>query len=560
MSLGILALFAFIPILTIFILMVLLRWPATKAMPIAWFLAAILALWIWQTPENWIVAASLNGAILALQILIIVFGALVLLFTLRESGAMAAINRGFMGISEDKRVQAIIIAWFFGAFIEASAGFGTPAALMAPLLLSLGFPALAAVMVTLIANSTCVSFGAVGTPTLIGLGSTLEIPEIVSALSEVGMSYPQFIHEIGFWTAVQHSVMGIFLPLIMVAMMTKFFGEKRSFSEGISIWPYAIFAGLVFVIPYMLVAWLLGPEFPSILGALLGLVIIIPATKAGFLVPKKKWDFPEKSKWETNWVGSISAGDHHEGTHISVFKSWIPYILIGSLLVLTRIKELPFVEMVKSVSISYDNFLGTDIKNTFPILYNPGVLPFLLIALLSIPIYQMTRQQVSAAWGHATKRIIGPAIALIFAVPMVRVMMQSGQNAIDMASMPIIMAEFITDVVQGAWPLVAPFVGALGAFMAGSNTVSNMMFSLFQYSIADQLSISHSIILAMQSVGGAFGNMICVHNVIAACATVGLVGVEGLLIKRNLIPMTLYGIVVGITGMILIYIINPGVF
>jgi lactate permease len=560
MSLGFLAFLAFIPILAIFVLMVILRWPATKAMPVSWILGVVLAILVWQTPGQWIVASSLNGVVLALQILVIVFGALILLFTLRESGAMAAINRGFMGISEDKRIQAIIIAWFFGAFIEASAGFGTPAALMAPLLLSLGFPALAAVMVTLIANSTCVSFGAVGTPTLIGVGSTLEIPEIVSVLSALGMTYPDFIHEVGFWTAVQHSVMGIFIPLIMVAMMTRFFGEKRSYSEGLSIWPYALFAGLVFVVPYMLVAWLLGPEFPSILGALLGLVIIIPSTKAGFLVPKEKWDFPEKSKWEANWIGSISAGDHHDGAHISVFKSWIPYILIGVLLILTRIKQLPFLDMVKSVSISYENLFGTDIKNTFPILYNPGILPFMLIALFCIPLYKMNKNQVATAWRHATKRIIGPAIALLFAVPMVRVMMQSGQNMVDLASMPIIMAQYITNVVQGAWPLVSPFVGALGAFMAGSNTVSNMMFSLFQYSIADQLAISHSIIVAMQSVGGAFGNMICVHNVIAACATVGLVGVEGLLIRRNLIPMTLYGLVVGITGMLLIYIIMPGVF
>ncbi len=560
MSLGLLALLAFIPILVIFVLMVLLRWPATKAMPVSWILAVILALWVWQTPGEWIVASSLNGAVLALQILIIVFGALVLLFTLRESGAMAAINRGFMGISEDKRVQAIIIAWFFGAFIEGSAGFGTPAALMAPLLLSLGFPALAAVMVALIANSTCVSFGSVGTPTLIGIGSTLEIPEVVNVISTLGMTYPEFIHDVGFWTAVQHSIMGVFIPLIMVAMMTRFFGEKRSFSEGLSVWPYAIFAGLVFIVPYLLVAWLLGPEFPCILGALIGLVIIIPATKAGFLVPKDKWDFPDKSKWEENWVGSISAGDHHDGSHISVFKSWIPYILIGVLLILTRIKQLPFLDMVKSVSISYENLLGTGIKNTFPILYNPGVLPFMLIALLSIPIYKMNKRQISTAWRDAIKRMVGPAIALVFAVPMVRVMMQSGQNAIDLASMPIIMAQFITDVVQGAWPLVSPFVGALGAFMAGSNTVSNMMFSLFQYSIADQLQISHSIIVAMQNVGGAFGNMICVHNVIAACATVGLVGVEGILIRRNLIPMTLYGLVVGITGMLLIYMLVPGVF
>ena len=172
----------------------------------------------------------------------------------------------------------------------------------------------------------------------------------------------------------------------------------------------------------------------------------------------------------------------------------------------------------------------------------------------------MKSGQVSIAWGAAIKRIIGPSIALIFAVPMVRVMMQSGHNSSGFENMPIVMAQFMTDVVQGAWPLVSPFVGALGAFMAGSNTVSNMMFSLFQYSIADQLSISHIIVVSLQSVGGAFGNMICVHNVIAACATVGLVGVEGLLIKRNLIPMTVYGLVVGILGFVLIYMIIPGLF
>ncbi|MHC4172661.1 MAG: L-lactate permease, partial [Planctomycetota bacterium] len=153
-----------------------------------------------------------------------------------------------------------------------------------------------------------------------------------------------------------------------------------------------------------------------------------------------------------------------------------------------------------------------------------------------------------------------PAIALAFAVPMVRVMMQSGHSAHEWESMPIVMAHFITNIVKGAWPFVGPFLGALGAFMAGSNTVSNMMFSLFQYSIADQLGLSHIIMVSLQSVGGAFGNMICVHNIIAACATVGLVGVEGLLIRRNIIPMAIYGIVIGILGLILIYGIMPGLF
>lgn len=210
MSTGTLALLAVVPIAAIFILMVGLRWPATKAMPLTFVIAFLIILFVWETPLNWLLASSVNGVVVALTIVFIVFGALTLLFTLRENGALAAINKGFMDISPDKRIQAIIIAWFFGSFIEGSAGFGTPAALAAPLLLSLGFPALAAVMVALVANSTCVSFGAVGTPTLIGIGSSLNTPEILSALATEGMTYNEFIHQVGMFTAIQHAIPGIF--------------------------------------------------------------------------------------------------------------------------------------------------------------------------------------------------------------------------------------------------------------------------------------------------------------------------------------------------------------
>ena len=129
MSTGILALLAVVPIAAIFILMVGLRWPATKAMPTTFLIAFLIILFVWKTPLNWLLASSVNGVVVAITIVFIVFGALTLLFTLRENGALAAINKGFTDISPDKRIQAIIIAWFFGAFIEGSAGFGTPAAL-----------------------------------------------------------------------------------------------------------------------------------------------------------------------------------------------------------------------------------------------------------------------------------------------------------------------------------------------------------------------------------------------------------------------------------------------
>lgn len=560
MSVGTLALLSVIPIAIIFVLMVGFRWPATKAMPLSFFVALALVLFVWETPLNWVLASSVNGVVIALKIIFIVFGALALLFTLRESGALTAINDGFRAISPDKRVQAIIIAWLFGSFIEASAGFGTPAALAAPLLLSLGFPALAAVMVSLIANSTAVSFGAVGTPTLIGIGTSLETPEVLATLSANGMDYSGFIHQIGTWTAVQHALPGILMPLIMVMMMTRYFGKRKSFKEGLEIWPYAVFAGLCFVVPYVVVAIFLGPEFPSIIGGLVGLGILIPSTKAGFLVPKRIWDFPDRDSWEKNWSGSIQVKENTDKEGLGLFRAWMPYILIGLILILTRVRFLPLNDWIKSVKYESPELFGTSVTTDFDPLNIPGIMPFMLIALISIPLFKMGRKQVAVAWSEALKRISGPFVALIFAVPLVRIMMQSGVNPNGYMSMPIAMAESMAGLFQGAWPLVDPFIGALGAFMAGSNTVSNMLFSLFQYSIAENLGISRIVVISLQNIGGALGNMICVHNVIAACATVGLMGVEGILIKRNLIPMTIAAIIAGTVGLLVVFIFEFRIF
>jgi len=549
MNEGLLALLAALPIICIFILMVWLQWPATKAMPVSFFVALLLAVFVWKTPWNWIAASVTNGVMITVEILLIIFGALALLFTLRESGALAAINRGFTNISPDKRIQAIIIAWLFGGFIEGAAGFGTPAALAAPLLLSLGFPALAAVMVALIANGATANFGAVGTPTLIGIGNTLNTPEIIEQLKQTGMSYPEFIHDVGVWTAIQQAVASVLLPLIMVAMLTRFFGEKKSFREGLKIWPYALLAGLCFMVPFVLTAWLLGPEFPVLFGGLFGMAVLIPLTKAGFLQPKEVWTFPPKNNWETKWNGSIVVKPNQETTKISLFKAWIPYILIGLLLALTRMRNLPFMDMLKSASLGATDIFNTSVKISISPLYIPGVFPFIFIALLCIPLFKMKKPEVRSAWADSVNRIKGPFIALIFAIPMVRIMMQSGVNPSGLPGMPIAMATYLADVFQGIYPMVSPVIGSLGSFMAGSTTVSNMLFGMFQYAIAGELSLPGIIITGLQTVGGSLGNMICVHNIIAACATVGLVGMEGLIVKRNLIPLAICLVIAGVFAM-----------
>ena len=258
---GLYALIAILPILAVMFFLVVLRWPATRAMPVAYVMTLVFALWFWKVPFIHTMAATLRGWIIAGTLLWIIFGAIVLLFTLKESGAVATIRRGFMDISRDRRVQVIIVAWLFGSFIEGAAGFGTPAAVAGPLLLALGFPALAAVMTTLIIQSTPVSFGAVGTPILVGMAESLNVAQVEQAVADAGMTYGQFIDRIGVFTAVPHAIVGTFIPLIICCMMTRFFGANRTYKEGLGIWKLAIFGGLCFTVPYVLFAIFLGPEF-----------------------------------------------------------------------------------------------------------------------------------------------------------------------------------------------------------------------------------------------------------------------------------------------------------
>ena len=169
MTLGLQALLAFIPIGLSGLLLIGLGWSAKRAMPLVYFVTAAIALLAWGVSLNRIAAATLEGLIITVQVLWIIFGALLLLNTLKHSGGIASIRSGFARISPDRRVQVILIAWLFGSFIEGASGFGTPAAVAGPLMVAVGFPALSAVMFGMIIQSTPVSFGAVGTPLIVGV-------------------------------------------------------------------------------------------------------------------------------------------------------------------------------------------------------------------------------------------------------------------------------------------------------------------------------------------------------------------------------------------------------
>ena len=186
MPLWIQALLAIFPILAAAILLVGFRLPARVAMPVVYALAVLIGGLAWMMPLTQIVAASIQGLFIAFEILFIIFAAILLLNTLKHSGAIAAIRSGFTSITPDRRIQVVIVCWLFGSFIEGASGFGTPAAIAAPLLVALGFPALTAVMLGMMVQSTPVTFGAVGTPILVGVRGGLDSAEVTQQLMSAG--------------------------------------------------------------------------------------------------------------------------------------------------------------------------------------------------------------------------------------------------------------------------------------------------------------------------------------------------------------------------------------
>ena len=527
-------------------------------MPLSYLTAAVLALGVWRVPAVQVAAATLNGLIVAAVLLYIVFGAILLLDTLRESGGLRAIRASFTGVSPDRRVQVIVIAWLFGSFIEGAAGFGTPAAVAVPLLVGLGFPALGAVMAGMIIQSTPVSFGAAGTPILVGVSTGLAGEPAVEAWAAAQgfADWPSFLSAVGLRVAVLHTLAGTLVPLLLVAFLTRFFGAERSFAAGLRVWRFALFASLSMTLPYLVAARWLGPEFPSLLGGLVGLGVVIAAARRGLFVPEgEPWEFEPRERWPAGWSpppGLGSEGGEPQGRALSGFVAWLPYVLVALLLLVTRLRVLPLGAWLRTVEIELPNLLGTAISARVQPLYLPGSI-FVLVSLVTWLLHRMDVAAYRRAWITSVGIGAKASIALVFTVPMVQVFIHSGGGQRGFDSMPIALAGGVAALAGEAWPLFAPLIGGLGAFVAGSNTVSNMMFSLFQFDVGQRIGVDPAWVVALQAVGGAAGNMICVHNVVAASAVVGLLGREGAVIRLTLLPFVYYALVPGAIGYAIVW-------
>ena len=537
-----LAIIAFLPILATLILMLAFNWPAKWCLMISWVMSCILAFTLWDVNVLNIIATSVFGVLSSLDVLIIIFGAILLMNTLKSSGATAAINRGFMNINPDKRVQAIIIGFAFCSFIESAAGFGTPAALAGPLMVSLGFPPMAAAVIALICDSVSVSFGAVGTP----------VNQSIAILGEE-IATGEYISEFGLWTAIPHVVVGTFLPLLVLLITTKVFGKEKSFKPALEAAPFAIFAGLTLSVPMLLLAMFMGHDFASLLASLFSIGATVVAAKTGFLCPKKTWDFGNKEDWNPDWLSTQKVAPPKE-SKMSLIMAWTPYLLIALILVATRIPQLGIKALLNGTSdakpltgtyFSVDNILGVeDLNYMLKWAYLPGTF-FVVVAIITFFMHGMKKKEVVSAFTDTFKQIAGAAIAIIFGLALVKVMSFDPDGDGAKLSMMAEMANGLASLVnEFTFIVISPFIGVLGSFVSGSNTVSNTLFTSLQYLTAEKVGVATVFAVSMQTVGGAIGSITCINHAVAASATLGISGKEGKLIKTNFPAMLIYTVAV----------------
>ncbi len=536
------AIIAAVPLLVCVVLMIRFNVSAKLALPISWFLTCVIAVFVWQTPLIKVAARSISGALNSVGTLLIVFGAILVMNTLKQSGAITAIQNMFRGINPDRRIQVVIIGFAFAAFIEGAAGFGTPAALAAPLLISIGFPPLCAATVALIYNSTPVSFGAVGVPTQAVINS------VETEVAQYGITRGEITMEVARYTGIGHAVSCFFVVFCGVFAMCRFFGKNRSGKDALAALPFCLLTSAIFDVFYLTIAFMIGPDIAALCAGICTMFIDIALARKKILCPKgEPWDFPARDEWDASWRSRQQIRPEVDNG-MSISKALLPYLMIALFIVVTRLGQNSYTLWMKQgvFVAKIQNILGQGINWNFQWAWNAGLFPFMLVCVLTWIIHKVPKEKIKITFKDTLGQASGAFVAILFGCALTEIYRYTNEGSLAIEtgriaySMLLEMAYSLAGVFKSAYIIVCPFVGVLGAYMSGSCTVSNTLFCALQYATASVLRYSPIIMVSLQSIGGSAGNMICVNNVVAACATTGTLGNEGSIIKRTFLPCVIY--------------------
>jgi lactate permease len=504
-NLGLSALVAGIPLYILFYMLAVRRSPGHWAALFGTGSAVLLAILAWGMPINLAVNATLMGAAFGLfPIVWIVITAIWVYNMSVESGEFDIIRNSLACITDDRRLQALFIAFAFGSFIEGTAGFGTPVAITAAMLVGLGFNPMYAAGICLIANTAPVAFGAIGIPIVVAAKVTDIDMMLISKI--VGRQLP---------------FLSIIVPIWLSVTMC---GFKRS----LEVLPALIVAGLCFAVTQFTVSNFVGPYLPDILSAIvtiIGLGLFLRVWK-----PSKVFHFPDEKP-----SGPVTC----TYTPVEVLRSWTPYLVLAVMVFLWGLDSVKVYLNPIGFTFNWPGLHNLVVK-TAPIVAKdvPYAAPYslnigsaagtaiLISGILSafiIPNYGFGR--AIACFGRTVKQLRFPILTIAMILGLASIMNYSGMSA------TLGLALAATGVL---FPFFAPILGWLGVFLTGSDTSSNALFSSLQKTTATQIGVNPALTVAANSSGGVCGKMISPQSISVATAASGLVGQEGTIFRFTL--------------------------
>ncbi len=453
---------------------------------------ALLAFLVWKTPAGRLVLSAAEGALIALvPIVWVILAAVFTYFAAVESGAMATVREILITLSPDRNIQAVIIAYCFGGFLEGVAGFGTAVTIPTAILITMGFSPINAAVIALVANSVPVAFGALGIPVIV--------------LAQItGLDLTTLTR----YVALQILPFGILLPVV-IALISN--GGFRGIGPSL---PEVCTLGLLFGGIQTMTAFWLGPELVAVLGALGALVLYV-----AWKVLAGRWKAEENRK---KLLVALSS-----------------YIILLALVLMTRLLPLDF---LKQPPFALVLPLGVN-PVQIEWLTTPGTLLF-VSALAGSWLQGLPARTMLRIFSQCVDRIKWSAWTIVNIVALAKIMGYSGMVAST--------ATMLAALSGKAYPLLAPGLGAVGTFVTGSDTASNILLGELQRETAKQIGADVPWICASNTSGATAGKMISPQSISVAAATVGLQSEERTIVRTTLLYCVGYSILMGI----FIYTVN----
>lgn len=487
----VLFLIALVPIVWLIISLGALKLPAHKTCLFTAFLSLIIAIIFWKMPVIDGVTASIEGMAIALWPILLVIVAALFTYNLAcETKTMDTMKSMLSNITTDNRIQVLILAWGFGGFLEAVAGYGTAVAIPASILASIGFNPIFAAVICLISNTVPTAFGAIGIPV-----TTLAT---VTGLDVIHLSYITSLQLAGFI---------ILIPFLLVII------TEKSLKALKGVFCITLVSGLSFAIPQIFIAKYLGAELPALVGSICSMLCTILMAKA----MNKKQELLAVTSEDENENGNDTAVK--KITAKEGILAWLPYILLCTLILITSPLVPSLNSLVGAVSSNFHIYTGDPTSTTaFAWINTPGMM--IIIATFIAGFVQKVKfGYMVRVFKNTVIQLKTSFITIMSIVAISKIMSHSGMTSSISFGLCAITGSF--------YPLISPLLGAIGTFVTGSDTSANILFGGLQVEAAKSLSIDPYWIAAANTAGATAGKMISPQSIAIATSATGLIGQEG---------------------------------